>query len=125
MKFDIGAFYKYTYTDVAGKHIEYVYCTDIENENEGTDYAPFWEVRLHNISGEGLEILCDENGNAQKYAGTFEKISNEEFAEALLKATIEGRSYLSDTIRRYRLWKAERKEARIDLPDFGFGNDEE
>lgn len=125
MIFDIGTFYKYTYTDVAGKHIEFFYCTDIENENEGIDYAPFWEVRLHNISGEGMEILCDENGYAKEYAGVFEKISSEEFAKALLEATIEGRAYLSDTAGKYRLWKAGRKESRIDLPDFGLGNDEE
>lgn len=123
MKFEIGAFYKHDYRDTAGKHTEYVYCVDIEDENEGTQYAPFWEVRLYNIHGEGMEYKCDEAGNVDITG--YNKISGEEFSKILLAAVVEGDEFLSTTISSYRLWKLERRESRIELPDFGFGSDED
>ena len=124
-KFEKGAFYKFTSESLGGKITEYAYCIDILNENEGTEYKPFWVVKFVSISSEVLpDIESDENGLAKNNYG-YGKITESEFATVLLKATVEGNNYLSEGVRHYRQWKIERKEARAtaNLPDFGFGND--
>lgn len=127
-KFEKGAFYKHTYRVSGGENTDYVYCIDIFNENEGTEYSPFWVVKFESISSEVLpDIQCDKNGLA-KTNYEYKKITESEFAKVLLKATVEGNNYLSEGVRHYRQWKIERKEARaranMNLPDFfGFGND--
>ena len=128
-KFEIGKFYKRTFKNADGEHTEYLYCTDIVNENEGTEYKPFYVVYLHNIEGEVTEIQSDENGYTEaRYieARGYEEIAKEEFALALLEAVTSGREWLSDAIKHHNTGKKEKANERASesLPDFGFGGDD-
>lgn len=125
MKFERNHFYAHTYTDIAGVHTEFYFCTEITNVNEGTEYKPSWIANLHSISGEPYEICCDEHGNSEgKISKRFSEISAEEFSKHLLAAVIEGQEYLSETIRSYRSALAEgrNEQAYENLPDFGFAD---
>lgn len=127
MKFERNHFYTHTFTDVAGKHTEFYFCTEITNVNEGTEYKPSWIANLHSISGEPFEILCDEFGNTNNIGiGRFSEISAEEFSRPLLAAVIEGKEYLSQTIREFRhsLIEKRNEQAHSNLYDFGLGCDE-
>lgn len=130
MKFEIGRFYKRTFKNADGEHTEYLYCTDIVNENEGTQYKPFYAVYLHNFEGEAIEIQSDENGYTEARdieARKYEEVAKEEFALALLDAVISGREWLSDAIKHHNRGKIEKANERASesLPDFGFGGDDE
>lgn len=119
MKFEIGAFYKRVYKDCAGEHTEYLYCTDILNENLGTEYQPFYTARLHSIEGEGHSVQCDESGSITP-TDEYELIDRAEFSEALLMATVSGKADLSEAIRNYKKWKREKINNSGELIDFGF-----
>lgn len=128
MKFERNHFYAHTYTDAAGVHTEFYFCTEITNANEGTEYKPSWIANLHSVSGEPYEIGCDEFGNTDDNSSKrFSEISAEEFSRSLLAAVIEGKEYLSQTIREFRrsLIEKRNEQARSNLNDFGFGCDEE
>lgn len=128
MKFERNHFYAHIYTDVAGVHTEFYFCTEITNVNEGTEYKPSWIANLHSISGEPFEILCDEFGNTNNIGiGRFSEISAEEFSRPLLAAVMKGQEYLSETIRSFRRAIVEKRNEQDhkNLPDFGFTDADE
>lgn len=124
MKFIEGRFYahdtsEYEYSD---NHTEYLYCRDVRNENESKKNAvPFYVAELICINGDGSTIECDADGNAD--TRWYQEISRTEFADKVLEAALNGKDFLSQEIGRRN---AKHSSANLDeLPDFGFGRDDE
>ena len=129
MKFEKGKFYKVSYKTGGGIITDYKYCIDIRNENEGTEYKPFYVAQLYNIGGEGKSIICNKYGEADSkdVFGHYEEITESEFAAVLLEHAIQGHEHLSDAVSRYNYRQKEMKDERAakNLPDFGLGIDKD
>lgn len=123
-KFIKGRFYahdtsEYEFTD---NHIEYVYCNDVRNENEGIAGAkPFYVAELIAINGTGCTIECNANGESD--TRWYQEISRSVFADKVLEAALNGKDFLSQEIARRN---TKHNSANLDeLPDYGFGRDKE
>lgn len=132
MKFEKGKFYKASYREYGVTITKYEYCIDIRNENEGTEYKPFYVAQIYDIGGEGKSIICNKDGEADSkdVFGHYEEIADSEFAAVLLEHALQGHEYLSHAVSRYNYRQKEIKDERAakNLPDFfglGPGNDED
>lgn len=108
--FEKGKFYRWTYTDTAGEHTEMYFC-----------YAT-----LHN--GQYADLIQPiGDGVMAEYSDKYIEISSDAFARQLLSLSIEGKSRFSSRIWERHLNELEAKEAvaEKELPDYGFGSDEE